>query len=105
MNQTSTFDSLRRELNDPASEASKTSYVYVERNGSILGGLVKDASTFGMLLICVGASSGSAWWTFFNGAIMVALVLARLMLLVSGIRRFTSRQDLLTWLHRSEGDK
>src|SRR5690349_5008186 len=44
--------------------------------------LIGTLFIFSMLLLCIYASQGSAWWTFFTGALFIVFITSFLMSLV-----------------------
>ena len=41
-------------------------YVLLDKRQSMGESIVSDGVTFGLLLLCIWASQGSKWWTFFT---------------------------------------
>lgn len=61
---------------------------------SLAQSLASDLATFGFLLLCIWASQGSRWWTFFTGALFLLFIVARIPINSSLSRKVYSTADL-----------
>lgn len=71
---------------------------------SLAQSVISDLATFGFLLICIWASQGSKWWTFFTGAMFLVVVCAKLAALTKSdrVQRFYSLDEMQSWIAKQE---
>lgn len=71
---------------------------------SLAQSLTSDLATFGLILLCIYASQGSAWWTFVTGCIFLLFVVVRAAALTKSdnVIRFASLSEMRQWLDKQE---
>lgn len=75
-----------------------TKYIVVEKTESVLESLIKDAATFGFILLCIYVSwrADSVWWTFFTGSVAALWIFG--IGQIAGAKKFRSIEELRKWL-------
>lgn len=78
-----------------------TVIVYKE---SLAQSLIADLATFGLILLCIWVSRGSAWWTFFTGCMCLFFIVARALEATKSDKclRFYSLDEMREWLEKRE---
>lgn len=71
---------------------------------SLAQSLISDLATFGLILLCIYVSQGSAWWTFVTGCMFLLFVVVRAAVLTKSdnVIRFSSLNEVRQWLDDQE---
>ena len=80
-------------------------YVLLDKRENLAESVVKDGVTFGLLLLCIWASQGSKWWTFFTALMFLAFLGAKAAAIV-GTRqhKFQRIEDLHAWVEQERSN-
>lgn len=74
-------------------------YAIYKVDETIAQSVVKDTFTFAFMLLCIYVSQGSAWWTFFTGSLLIAVLGTRVMVSLKKSRvAFRTKKDLQEWV-------
>ena len=80
-------------------------YVLLDKRQSIAESLVSDGVTFGLLLLCIWASHGSRWWTFFTALMFIAWLGSKLSGAVDRRRhKFKDIHELAAWAEKERSN-
>ncbi|MCK9554133.1 hypothetical protein [Aquamicrobium sp.] len=73
---------------------------------SLAQSLISDLATFGLILLCIYVSQGSAWWTFVTGCMFLLFVVIRAAYLTKSEThlRFNSLDEMRKWLDKQEAE-
>lgn len=71
---------------------------------SLAQSLISDLATFGLILLCIWVSQGSAWWTLVTGCMFLFFVVIRALQVSKSdaCLRFYSLDDMQEWLSRQQ---
>ena len=74
---------------------------------SLAQSLISDLATFGLILLCIYVSQGSAWWTLVTGCMFLFFVVARAAQATKsdGFLHFYSLVEMRDWLDNQEAQK
>ncbi len=84
---------------------AKPKYVVLDGREKLGESLVKDGVTFGLLLLCIWASQGSKWWTFFTALMFLAYLGGKAASVVGNRQhKFKRLEDLQTWVEQERSN-
>ena len=80
-------------------------FIIFDKRENVLESLARDFITFGLLLLCIWASQGSKWWTFFTGLMFIVFLGAKFL----GIARtsqikFRDLDEMQDWLNKERSN-
>lgn len=69
---------------------------------SLAQSIISDLATFGLILLCIWVSQGSAWWTLVTGCMFLFFVVIRALAATKSENclRFYSLDDMQEWLNK-----
>lgn len=69
---------------------------------SLAQSLISDIATFGLILLCIWVSRGSAWWTLITGCMFLFFIVARALEAAKSDKclRFYSLDEMREWLDK-----
>ncbi|BBA31978.1 uncharacterized protein sS8_0860 [Methylocaldum marinum] len=76
---------------------SEPKYVFFDRTESLMESILKDAATFGFLLLCIYVSRDSAWWTFATGTMAVLMIGTKAHLASNRAFKFRTTAEIKAW--------
>ena len=80
-------------------------YIVFDKRETVAESLVKDGVTFALLLLCIWASLGSTWWTFFTAVMFLVFLGAKAAMAVgSRQKKFTSLDDMQAWIEQERSN-
>ena len=80
-------------------------YVLLDKRQTIGESLVSDGWTFGLLLLCIWASHGFKWWTFFTSLMFLAFMWAKAAAVVGKRKHeFKEIEDLHAWVEQERSN-
>lgn len=78
--------------------SEKPTYLLLDRRETLGQSIVSDLITFGFLLLCIWASQGSTWWTFFTGVLFLLFGVGKIAAAIGDRRhKFKSAEELRNW--------
>jgi len=80
-------------------------YVLLDKRQTLGESLVSDAATFGLLLLCIWASQGSKWWTFFTALMFLVWLCANAGAVISTRQtKFKDLDDMQAWIDKERSN-
>lgn len=69
---------------------------------SLIESILRDAVTFGFILLCIYCSHGSNWWTFFCGSVALLFLSGKAVSSASKTKRLSSKAEAIKWAESLE---
>lgn len=79
-------------------QASERLYCVFDARESVLASIIKDATTFGLMLVCIRASMGSVWWLAISVSLFLLVLSGKMSRALTRRRHtFYSVDELQAW--------
>ena len=80
-------------------------YVLLDKRQTVGESMLSDGVTFGLLLLCIWASQGSKWWTFFTALMLIAWLGSKGAAVLSTRQtKFKDLDDMQTWINKERSN-
>ena len=80
-------------------------YVLLDKRQTVAESLLSDGVTFALLLLCIFASQGSRWWTFFTALMFIAWLGGKGAAVLSTRQtKFKDLDDMQAWINKERSN-